>query len=408
MADPSPTGRRRAFLTPPFVRLCLFYFLVFAAGYQLLPVVPLHLRDLGASLAESGRFTTAFTLGSALGALVTGNLGDRLGQRRVLLWACLLSVGFLTAYAFLPIAWAFLPLAFLHGLVWSGLRTASVAKAGHLLAPEHRGEGLSLFGLSAPGGLAVGPFLGLALWPLLGFRGFVAALALTFLALFLLARSLPPEPPALRRKGSILQAPDRMILLPALILVVLGLGYGPLPPYASQEARFLHLVWPSALLTSLALGMVLVRLALGVRGLGRDPIRMLTPMLVTATLGMLLLALAPGGTWRHAVGGALYGGGFGISHTLIFMTVMDRVAPDRRGASVGWLYVSYDAGQAMGALLLGQAMEAAGRAWGVGLGYRLGWGLSAVALLLVLFAAGPVIRASRHPIAAPDGPPDLS
>ena len=84
MAD-AETSRRSGFLTAPFVLLCAFYFLVFAAGYQLFPVVPLHLRDLGASLAESGRFQTAFMLGSGFGSLFTGPLGDRLGQRRVLL-----------------------------------------------------------------------------------------------------------------------------------------------------------------------------------------------------------------------------------------------------------------------------------------------------------------------------------
>ena len=65
-------------MTTPFIILCAFYFLVFAAGYQLFPVVPLRLRELGASLAESGRFQTAFMLGSGFGSLFTGPLGDGL------------------------------------------------------------------------------------------------------------------------------------------------------------------------------------------------------------------------------------------------------------------------------------------------------------------------------------------
>ncbi len=90
------TGSKRAgYLTGPFLLVCMFYFLVFAAGYQLFPVVPLHLRDLGANLAESGRFQTAFMLGSGFGALFTGPMGDRLGPRRVLRVASLAVVGIL-------------------------------------------------------------------------------------------------------------------------------------------------------------------------------------------------------------------------------------------------------------------------------------------------------------------------
>ncbi len=376
----------------PFPTLCLFYFLVFVLGYQLLPVVPLHLRSLGATLGESGRFTAAFTLGSALGALFTGSLGDRLGQRRVLLGSCVLSVVFLMAYTVLRSPWTFLPLAFLHGLVWSGLRTASVAKAGTLLTPERRAEGMSLFGLSSPGGVAVGPFLGLSLWPLLGFPGLMVGLALGFLGLTLLARTLPPEPPTSLRRGPASLWPEPVVVLPALIVLILGISYGPIPPFAVQEARHLGLVWPSALLTTLALGMVGLRLLLALRGMGSHPLRNLLPLLALTTLGMGLLALLPGGTLRHVLGGALYGAGFAMSHTLLFMVILERCHPERRGAGVGVLYFSYDVGQAVGAVVLGNLMERGGALWGPGVGYRLGWGGAALGLGLSLLLARGIRR----------------
>src|ERR1035437_4319448 len=40
-------------------------FVTFFAAFQLFPTVPLRLRELGASLAESGRFMSLFTAGSA-------------------------------------------------------------------------------------------------------------------------------------------------------------------------------------------------------------------------------------------------------------------------------------------------------------------------------------------------------
>lgn len=391
MAEP---GSPRLF-TPAFLLLCTFYFLVFAVGYQLFPVVPLYLRDLGAGFAESGRFMAAFTLGSAFGSLFTGPLGDRLGQRRVLRSASLLMVAFFVAYAFIQEPahrWLFYVLAPLHGLIWSGLRTASVAKVGSMLTPENRAEGMSFFGMSSPTGVALGPIIGLVLFGVLGFRWQMLALGACFLVLHALIKHLPRETDDQLRKDAAFLLPERVVLLPVLILFLVGVSFGPIPPYSAQEAKALHFVWSSALLTSLAAGMVGLRLVLGVTGLGRDPIRLLGLMLWMSVSGLFLVALLPGGTVRHVLGGAIYGAGYAMTHTLLFMVIIDRSRPDRRGAGVGALYFAYDAGQAVGAFALGWAMERIGQASSLATGYRWGWGLGGAALLGCLLMARRVMR----------------
>lgn len=377
-----------------FVLLCVFYFLTFVAGYQLFPVVPLHLRNMGAGLAESGRYMSAFTLGSALGALFTGPLGDRLGQRRVLLSASLLSVVFFVAYAFMPVRWGFYVLAPLHGLVWSGLRTASVAKAGSMLEPENRAQGMTFFGLASPAGVAVGPVLGLALFPIFGFSWVMLTLGGAFLVLHFLSRGLPHESSNHRRVESVYQLPEIHVLTPACILFCIGVSFGPIPPFSAQEAKHLSLVWPSALLSSLACGIVGLRLILGTKGMGHRPIRLLPAMLWICILALTALALAPGGTIRHVLAGAFYGAGYGMVHTLLFTHIIDISSPNRRGASVGALYFSYDAGQAVGALGLGWVMDFTGRIFGQAWGYRCGWSLGALILLPCLWLAFRVLRES--------------
>ena len=84
-------------LTRAFLLVWVLTFVTFFAAFQLFPTVPLRLRELGASLAESGRFMSLFTAGSALGALFTGPLGDRLGHRRLVITSALLFAGFLLA-----------------------------------------------------------------------------------------------------------------------------------------------------------------------------------------------------------------------------------------------------------------------------------------------------------------------
>ncbi len=395
MSDPSPETPGPRLFTRAFILLSIFYFAVFLAGYQLFPIVPLHLRSLGANLAESGRFMGAFTLGSAVGSLFTGPLGDRLGQRRVLRVASLLMVAFFAAYAFIDRPeqrWIFYVLAPIHGLVWSGLRTASVAKAGSMLAPSNRAEGMSFFGMSSPAGIAVGPLLGLLLWPVLGFRWMLLVLGAVYVALHVLVKSLPKEPAEHRRRDSLFQLPEKTALWPALLLFGIGISFGPIPPYSAQEAKFLHLAMPSAFLTSLALGIVGMRLVLGLTGMGKRPIQLLWPMVWASLVGLGMLALLPGGTSRHILGGLIYGGGYGMVHTLLFMHMIDVSRPDRRGAAVGMLYFSYDLGQAAGAVCLGWAMEHLGARWGLALGYRSGWALGCLALVGCLLVTPKILR----------------
>jgi len=394
MSDaPDAVPHPQRYLTPAFGLLAVFYFLVFFAGYQL------HLRDMGASLSESGRFMGGFTLGSAVGSLFTGPLGDRLGQRRVLRVASLLTVVFFVAYAFMHTRWGFYVLAPIHGLLWSGLRTASMTKAGSMLAPEQRAEGMAFFGMAGPGGVALGPLVGLLVLPLLGFRWLVLALGVAYLLLHVFIKQLPRDAPGQPRSTTLIQLPDRLVLFPVLILFLLGMSFGPIPPYSAQEAKFLHEAWPSALITTLAGGMVGMRLIIGFTGMGRSPIHQLLRVILLTLSGMVLLAVMPWALPRHILGGLLYGAGYGMVHTLIFMVIIERSHPDRRGAAVGALYFAYDTGQALGVLLAGGLMEAVGHRWGLALGYRSGWALAALALTGTALLAGRVMRPSPTPSA---------
>ena len=367
---------QKGIFTGPFLIRWAFYFLVFAAGYQLFPVVPLHLRDMGASLAESGRFQTAFMLGSGFGSLFTGPLGDRLGPRRVLRLASLILVLILAAYAVLKVRWGFYLLAPVHGLLWSALRTASLAKVGGILSLEHRAQGMSLFGLSGPGGVALGPLLGLWLLPHLGFAWMLFALAGVFAVLHALIGALPKEVLPAGPKPLLFQWPDRAVWGPVGVMMLVGLGFGPMPPYSAQEAKALGMAWPSTFLTCFALGMVLIRGLLSLTGMGRRPVALLPGMLALAAAGHALLALAPGGMARHLAAGLIYGGGYGMVHTLLFMHIFETTPSERRGAAVGALFFAFDAATALGALILGWVMEHAG--------FRWGWRTGAVLLLLAI------------------------
>src|SRR5664279_4198439 len=186
---------RTRLVTRQFALVWALTFVTFFAAFQLFPTVPLRLRELGASLAESGRFMSLFTAGSALGALFTGPLGDRLGHRRLVVTSALLYALFLAAYSLLTVRSGFYLLAVPHGIVWSGLLTATMASLSHVLPEDRRADGLSLYGLASPGGVIVGPLLGLWIFERWGFAPIGWYLAVLFLLLGALGTTLPKDHP---------------------------------------------------------------------------------------------------------------------------------------------------------------------------------------------------------------------
>lgn len=376
-------------------------FLVWFAGYQVFPVVPLHLRDLGATLAGSGRFAAFLTVGTALGALLLGRLGDRVGPARLFRLSAAGLVGVLASYALLGHVWPFLVLAPLHGLLWAGMKTSAMAMATQLLPLEDRASGLSWFGLSGALGVALGPLAGLQAFPMVGFKPqiLVTAAAFVLLALGPGLGALRAEP-ALPAKGP---WPGRRILVPGLLIFAWGWAQGLLPPFSAQEARHLGLLWPSALLTCFALGMLASRSAFGLMGRGMAPLRPLPALMAGGLAALMLLGLLPGGLLRHALGGALFGACLGLAHTLLFAEASARYGP-RRTEAVGLMYLAYETGMGLGAGLVGQAMEHFARLRGDGFAFRAGWLLGG---LLILAALPLALRAHRRAASDPGGPPPL-
>jgi MFS family permease len=107
--------------------------------FQLLPTAPYHVLDLGGGTTAAGLFLGFLTYSSAVSAPFTGSIGDRLGQRRVLIGVSLVLAGFTASYALIQNYRVLLAVVVAHGLFWSALLAAS-GMASTLL-PTRRAEG---------------------------------------------------------------------------------------------------------------------------------------------------------------------------------------------------------------------------------------------------------------------------
>ncbi len=384
---------REPLWTKPFLLVWAFTFLTFFAAFQLFPTAPLRLIELGASRGESGSFLAVFTIGSSLGALVTGPLGDRLGHRRVLGGAALAFIAIMDIYSVLKVRWAFYALAPLHGAIWSGLITATVAMLGGIVPESRRAEGMALYGLASPGGVIFGPTVGVWIFQHAGFRAMCLLLGLCFAMLTLVARGLPPDPPKEHRSDRHFSWPERTVLVLSSILFVTALGYGALNSYSAQEGLALGLrvhgwAWPSAFFSSLAIGMVSMRALMGITGFGERPTLMLTRMVLLSMSGLAMLAFLPdawaGGLARHVLSGLLYGAGYSMVFTLLNTILLDVVAAERRGAAFGTFMFAFDSGIGLGSALIGRLIGA--------YSFRAGW---ATALALMALGIPLALRITR-------------
>ena len=385
------TRSSTSLFTRHFALVFAITFLTFFAAFQLFPTVPLRLIQLGATEGQSGWFMSVFTAGSSFGALFTGPLGDRIGQRRMIVGSTLIFAVILVCYGLIHGHWWwFCVLALPHGVAWSGLLTATMATLGGVLPEDRRADGLTLFGLASPGGVVFGPMLGLAIFTHWGFPAIAFSLGSTFVVLAGLAFSLPRDRTH-RERRSPFQMPERIMVGPCLVFFATALGYGVLGTFTAQEALKLGLAMPSAFLTFMAVGMVGMRLIMTQRGFNPNPVRQLPRMLWMACAGLLILAFAPTGLPRHILAALLYGAGYSMVHTLLNTHVLETVHPERRGAAFGATLFSFDVGIGIGALAIGGFIGWSDARFGV-VGFRLGWGVSAMMALAAVPLAYRLLR----------------
>ncbi len=109
--------------------------------FQLLPIAPYHVLDLGGGTVAAGLFLGLLTYASALSAPFTGAIGDRLGQRRVLIAVSVVLAGITASYAIIQDHRLLLGVVVIHGVFWSALLAASGAYMTSTIPPSRRARG---------------------------------------------------------------------------------------------------------------------------------------------------------------------------------------------------------------------------------------------------------------------------
>jgi MFS family permease len=395
-------------LTPRFFMMCGFTFTVFLSLFQLLPVAPFRILDMGGSTGIAGLFLGILTYASALSAPVTGALADRIGKRRMLLITSLAIACFSVAYALSPNYWLPLVLVFFHGLFWSGLLSASSAYMTEVIPEDRRAEGIGYWGMSTMLATAVAPAVGLWVYRR-GWGWLCAGIAVLNLVMAAIAWRLPPDSKVAARitrdrffGGSLV---EWRVVAVAVALFLCSFGYGGLMSFAALFSEKHGITPKSIFFTAFALTVLVTRLFSGRLADRIGHKNFLMPCLALTTVGLAATALAETRA-QLVVAAAVFGLGFGSQYPAFVGHVLHFVDPGRRGAAFGGILAAFDTGIGTGSIAAGWIAEHAGFRGAFGVGAAL----SAFSIPYFLWAEkrfllrGGRLPAMVEPAAADSGP----
>jgi MFS family permease len=367
--------------TPRFFVMCGFTFTVFLSVFQILPVAPFHIIDLGGSTFASGLFLGFLTYASAVSAPFTGAIGDRRGHRRVLLISSIAIATFSIAYGLSPDYRLMLGLAVVHGVFWSGLLAASGAYMTSLLPERRRAEGLGYWGLASVLAFALAPNIGFWIyghgWRWVCVSSFSLNLVMAFLAYRLPVGETNTERPRHKHPTNTEAATPRptprtllewRVLVLSVTLFLYSFGYGAITSFTGLYAAANGVTPTGLYLTALAV-VILISRPLVVPLADRYGYRRtLIPCLGLIPIGLALLAVGGTRLWM-VLSAVVFGLGFGTAYTVFAAYVMQRVEPDRRGAAFGAMLAAFDTGIGTGSTLMGALVGA--------IGFRSAFGVAA-------------------------------
>jgi MFS family permease len=391
MSSPEPLFTRR------FLGLWLFAFVTFFAAFQLLPVVPFRIMQLGGTKAQAGWFLSVYALASAFSAPLMGNLADHVGRKRMLMTSSVLFVLFSLLYGVIKIVPLLLGIAIVHGCLWSGLIASASAIMSEFIPETRRNEGLAYWGLSSTFAIALAPAAGLIIFERAGWFALCGELATLSILTFAWASQLPVEHQHIEAAHSFRDAWDVQVIRAALSLSVICFGYGGVTSYVAILSRERGIKPESLYFTVFAIAIVVVRVFTSRLGDRLGPKMMLYPAYGSIPIAFAILAIATR-PWQIVTSASLFGLGMGAAYPAFANFLLMNTDPKRRARTFGSIVMAFDTGIAAGSLAIG----AIGQRFSLGMAFTIAAALSCLAIPIFMAAArqfgATEIRDSRFEI----------
>ncbi|MFH1610071.1 MAG: MFS transporter, partial [Candidatus Bipolaricaulota bacterium] len=168
------------------------------------PIMPLYVRDFGASGIEVGLVFAAFSVSRLILGPLNGRLSDRVNRKRLIVGGLALYTLVSLAYVMAQSLWQVALLRLLQGAASTLVTPIAQAYVGDRTAPGREGRTMNMFYTSMFLGMGLGPLLGGHLAEQFGLRApFYAMALLAVLALAGVALFVPPDRRGPRTAGMV-------------------------------------------------------------------------------------------------------------------------------------------------------------------------------------------------------------
>lgn len=348
--------------TPRFVSLWLFQFLTFFSAFQLFPVIPLRIVELGGDKGTAGVFLFVYTAASALSAPVMGTIADHVGRRRMLILASALFIVFSLAYGVAPWLPLVLIIAVIHGTLWSAMLSSASAMMTDFIPTERRTEGLAYWGLAPTAAIAVAPPVGLYIHHF-GWLALCIEIAALSAVTAIWASRLPGEARTSDHSGfpKVRDLWDWRVVQTATSMAVTAFGYGGITSCVVLLSRERGIAPESLFFTVFAITIVVVRVFTSRLGDRFGHHVLLYPAFVAMPISFAILAHATN-RMEMVTSAILFGIGLGASFPAFMTFVLTNTDDRYRARTFGSVILAFDTGIGIGSLTIAAIGQRAGYA----------------------------------------------
>ena len=344
-----------------FITITTINFIVFLIYYCFVVITAkFATSELNASPAQAGFAAGIYIIGTLIARLYIGKKLELIGRKQMLRFGAIIYLATTIAYLISTNIIILDTVRFLNGFAYGTISTAANAIVTAYIPKSRNGEGINYYGLSTSLAAAIGPFIGILLLPIVGFKS-VIILAIVLSVLVTVACYLFPvqnieltdDHKKLLNSWSLNTFIEYKVLFISIVAFLIGLSYSSVLGFLSIYADNLGLSTAGAFFFVVyALIITFTRPFAGQIFDAKGENAVMYPSFIFLAIGLLTLSYTTT-SFMLLLSGALIGLGYGTFMSNGQAVCLKLVEPSKVSIALSTYFIGLDLGLGFGPYALG-------------------------------------------------------
>ena len=344
-----------------FITITTINFIVFLIYYCFVVITAkFATSELGANPAQAGFAAGIYIIGTLIARLYIGKKLELIGRKQMLRFGAIIYLITTIAYLISTNIIILDTVRFLNGFAYGTISTAANAIVTAYIPKSRNGEGINYYGLSTSLAAAIGPFIGILLLPIVGFKS-VIILAIVLSVLVTVACYLFPvqnieltdDHKKLLNSWSLNTFIEYKVLFISIVAFLIGLSYSSVLGFLSIYADNLGLSTAGAFFFVVyALVITLTRPFAGQIFDAKGENAVMYPSFIFLAIGLLTLSYTTT-SFMLLLSGALIGLGYGTFMSNGQAVCLKLVESSKVSIALSTYFIGLDLGLGFGPYALG-------------------------------------------------------